>query len=565
MSKIIASMLLSLAMASSAYAQSSPVNSNNIQTTRNGVVYTVSQNETLSSISQKFTGHIKHWRSIGQLNQIDNDRTIPVGRKVLIPTKLLTPVSTFAKVKSFFGEVIIRAQDGSNIETRIDTLLKEGDTLTTLANSFISLMLDDGTQFTLPPNSAISLKLLRATQYIDSPKTQIFLQKGRVESHVTPFNRPESRYEVISPLAVSGVRGTNFRVTADTNKVLNEVIEGKVAVEQSTVKTKPSKQLLAAGYGAIVENGRVNKPVALLAAPTLLDGYQEQRRLPIQFALAHPTATAFHVTISIDAAGQNNIAETSVNSTSGKATAKLENLEDGDYFVRYSALDASGLEGLPGTQAFRVNARPFPPFLLQPGAKFQGIGKNERIPVTMQWSQVSGVSDYRLQVATDAAFGAIVVDQSTGINTDQSVVMLASGTYYWRVASIIKNGNEQKQGPYGDAKKLEVIQGLPAPVANVHQKNIHFSWSAAPGQRFTFQVADTPAFTKLLHNIETTQAETSIPRPDAGTYYARVRSTDVDGFIGTFSPAQKFIIQTQWTSGDGTPVESLGQPIRTNF
>ncbi len=527
-------------------------------------MYSVSQNETLSSISQKFTGHIKNWRAIGLANQIDNDRTIPIGRKVLIPTRLLTPISVFAKVNSFFGEVVIRAQDGSNIETRIGTLLKEGDTLTTLANSFISLMLDDGTQFTLPPNSAISLKLLRATQYTDSPKTQIFLQKGRVESHVTPFNRPESRYEVISPLAVSGVRGTNFRVTADTNKVLNEVIEGKVAVEQNTVKTKPSKQLLAAGYGAIVENGRVHKPVALLAAPTLLDGYQEQRRLPIQFALSHPAATAFHVTISIDAAGQNNIAETHVNSTNGKATAKVENLEDGDYFVRYSALDASGLEGLSSIQPFRVNARPFPPFLLQPGAKSQGIGQNDRIPVTMQWSQVSGVSDYRLQVATDATFGAIVVDQNTSA-ADQSVAMLASGTYYWRVASIIKNGNEQKQGPYGDAKKLEVIQGLAAPVANIHQKDIHFSWSAAPGQRFTFQVADTPAFTKLLHNIETTQAETSIPRLDAGIYYARVRSTDADGFVGTFSPAQKFAIQMQWTSGDGSPVESLGQPIGTNF
>lgn len=558
MLRTIVSAFLLIAVSSYAYAD-------NISVTRDGVIYSVSQHETLSSISQKFTGHIKNWRAIGLKNQIENDRTIPIGRKVLIPTRLLTPVSAFARIKSFFGDVVIRSNDGSAIDTKVDALLKEGDTLTTMANSFISLMLDDGTQFTLPPNSVVSLRLLRTTQYVETPRTQLYLQKGRVESQVTPFNKPDSKYEVISPLAVSGVRGTNFRVNVDDKRVLNEVLEGKVAVAQNTVINKPSKQLVAAGYGTVVENGRVNKPVTLLSAPTLQDGYQQQIRLPIQFPLSHAGAAAFRVIISTDAAGRNNIAETSVRANQGKAIAKLDNLEDGAYFVRASALDAVGLEGASTIQAFRVDARPFPPFLLQPGAKFQGQVQDGRVPVTMQWALAEGIKNYRLQVASDPAFKTVLFDQTADTGADQMVVPLASGNYYWRVASIIQSGSTSKQGPFGDAKSLNVSAGLDAPSASIGQKEIHFSWSAAPGQRFTFQVAAAPDFKTLLSNIESDKAEVVIARPEAGTYYARVRSIDDDGFIGAFSPAQKFSVPLQWRTEYDAPLESQGQPLGTSY
>ena len=124
----------------------------------------------------------------------------------------------------------------------------------------------------------------------------------------------------------------------------------------------------------------------------------------------------------------------------GKAIAKLDNLEDGAYFVRASALDAVGLEGASTTQAFRVDARPFPPFLLQPGAKFQGQVQDGRVPVTMKWALAEGIKNYRLQVASDPAFKTVFFDQTADTGADQMVVPLASGNYYWRVASIIQSG-----------------------------------------------------------------------------------------------------------------------------
>lgn len=567
MRKIFTGVLLSVVVSSSAFAEPESPDTN-VRIAKEGVWYSVSRDETLSTISRKFTGGISHWRSIGKANNIHNDRTIPIGKKILIPAALLTPVSAFAKIRNFFGQVVIRSSDGADIETKIGAQLKEGDTLTTLADSFVSLVLDDGTQFTLPPDSALNLRLLRKTQYIQSPRTQLYLEKGRVESQVTPFTKPDSRYEVLSPLAVSGVRGTNFRVNYDDRRVFNEVIEGKVAVQPDTENRKLAGQLVPAGYGAIVENGHARKPVALLAAPAVADGYQNQERLPIRFALTQPQAAAFRVRISTDLAGENNIAETVAAASDGKAVPKIADLEDGDYFVHYNAIDADGLAGMRNTLRFRVAARPFPPFLQAPGTRYQGSGTDELIPVTLQWSQVDGVSRYRLQIAGDAGFDRPMIDQAidiAGRNEGRHVAQLEAGVYYWRIASIATREGAIRQGPFGDAKKMEIVKSQVPPAAAIGEKEIHFTWSGSAGQRFTFQIADASTFDKPIASIDTVQPEAAIPLPDAGTYYARVRSIDADGFVGTFSPAQKFAVPSYWQTGYGAPLRSQDRPLGTGF
>lgn len=567
MFKIFTGVLLCAAVSTSSFAQADSPDSS-IRVTREGIWYDVARDETLSSIAHRFTGEIRNWKVIGRTNHIDNDRTIPIGRKILIPARLLTSRSAFATVRTWFGKVVIRGSDGTNIEAKTGMRLKEGDTLVTHADSFISLKLDDGTQFTLPPESELNLKQLRTTQYLNSPRTQLYLQKGRVESHVTPFTKPESRYEVLSPLAVSGVRGTNFRVNYNDQRVFNEVIEGKVAVQPAAANRILAGRLVPAGYGTVVENDRVRKPVALLPAPTVNGSYQVQERLPIRFALSQSQAAAFGIRISTDLAGENNIAETTATANDGKAVLKVADLADGDYFVHVNAIDALGLSGLRNTLRFRVAARPFPPFLQVPGSRYQGSGTESMIPVTMQWSQVDGVSRYRLQLARDDAFSKIVYDQtvdSADRNEGSHTVPLEAGVYYWRVASIVIKDDITRQGPFGDAKKVEVLKNQMPPEAVVDEKNIHFFWSGSAGQHFTFQIADTPAFDKLISSVDTTVPQVTLPPPEAGEYYARVRSVDADGFVGTFSPAQKFVVPSYWQTGDGTPLRSQGQPLGTGF
>jgi hypothetical protein len=56
------------------------------------------------------------------------------------------------------------------------------------------------------------------------------LSEGKVESRVTSLSSNKGRFEVRSPLAVAGVRGTHFRVGINPDGTANEVLEGGVAV-----------------------------------------------------------------------------------------------------------------------------------------------------------------------------------------------------------------------------------------------------------------------------------------------------------------------------------------------
>jgi hypothetical protein len=534
--------------------------------TANGIIYTVMERETLSGIAQRFTGKLTDWRIIGRTNGIENDRTIPIGKQIVIPARLLAPKSAFARIEAFFGSIRIHGNDGNGIEARVGALLKEGDTLATLANSFISLVLDDGTRFMLPPDSVLNLKLLRATNFIDQPRTRLYLERGRVESYVTPLKSPGATYEVISPTAVSGVRGTRFRVNAEAKRSMSEVLDGKVAVSGAAgTGAQGSSRLVPKGYGTVVENGRVSNPVSLLAVPSLNDAFALQQRLPLQFALSGEAAHAFRITISTDDAGLNNIAEVVVPTANGQAVAKLDTLEDGDYFVRYSAVDEHGLQGLQNILPFRVKARPFPPFLLEPGAKFQGSGSGDAVSVTMQWSEVASATGYRLQISKDAEFGHPAIDRVIDRAAAQGV-QLQPGKYYWRLASIAtKPDGATDQGPFGDAKKVEILTGQAAPAVHQQDGETRFTWTAAPGQRFTFQIAASDSFDVLLENLETLEPAASVRGLPSGTYYARVRSTDADGFVGAFSPPQKFSIPVLWRTGYGGTLQSQGSSVDTGY
>jgi hypothetical protein len=44
-----------------------------------------------------------------------------------------------------------------------------------------------------------------------------------------------------------------------------------------------------------------------------------------------------------------------------------------------------------------------------------------------------------------------------------------------------------------------------------------------------------------------------------------VRSTDADGFVGAFSPPQKFTIPVVWGTQYGGPLRSLGNAVDTGY
>lgn len=516
-----------------------------------GITYFALERDTLTTIAKRFTTSPKNWEALGKLNQIRNDRAIPIGSSIVIPAELLAEESSQASVVALAGNVQIVTTKGVESRLSIGSVVYEGSQISTEKNSFVTLALPDDSRISVPSNSQVSLAKLRMTQFIKSPRTLIKLIQGKVESKVTPLSNNKGRFEVSSPLAIAGVRGTHFRVGVNENGIANEVLEGGVAVGN---KEKPQALVLPAGQGNVVSKTTIGKAIALLPAPVLTEGFQLQERPVLQFSVqALPGAVSYHAQISKDRDSQNIIAE----GVDKDLRFKFEGIEDGHYFIRVTALDQNQLEGIPSTQAFTLKARPEPPFPLSPKHKV----RTENVNFT--WTQSSEAKTYHLQVASDMQFKQIILDETQIKASEFSTDKLSLGRYFWRVASVIEKNAEADQGPFSPVQSFQLLaaQAMNA-VQDKGQNTIDFGWPAEPGQSFLVQISQDPDFKHLYLSKELEQASLSIPRPETGVYFIRVRATDADRFIGNFSKPQKFEIQLRWTTGAGDPLESVSGTVR---
>ncbi|MET3117605.1 hypothetical protein AAKU64_001824 [Undibacterium sp. GrIS 1.8] len=550
----VASLVLSISSSAVFAAPKSTGEPGSISRTETDMVYYALEGDTLSSIAQRFTEKTPNWVIIGKVNNITNDRTIPIGSLILIPLDLLPADLVEAKVLAMAGTSTAKLPTGAEENITLGNTYKEGTMITTGKNGFLTLVLPDDSRISIPSNSQVKLSKLRMTKYSKSPRTEITLLQGRVESKVTPLESNKGRFEVRSPLAVAGVRGTHFRVSVNDNGIANEVLSGGVAV--GSVK-KPNTLVIPAGKGNVVTQQGVGDAVDLLPPPTLVGSYQLQEKPTLVFNLEKSSeAKSYHLQIASDAAIQNVLTEV----RSVEDRIKIDGLEDGNYFIRASTIDSVGLEGLPLIQAFTLKARPEPPFNVLPKAKIRAE------KVDFVWTEAANAQAYRLQVASDSGFEKIVLDQNNIKTVQYSADKLANGKYYWRVATIAQKNGEPNQGPYSDAK---VVDFLPIqkmnPPGDGDANQLTFNWPSEPGQTFVVQIGRDASFSNIYFFRKLDKPELQIPRIAAGDYFIRVRATDADGYVGEYSSPQKFTIDSRWVSSSGEPIKSDGASVKPGF
>lgn len=520
------------------------------------MTYFALQGDTLSSIAKRYTEKTQNWQIIGRRNKITNDRSIPIGTPILIPLELLPEEASEASVIAMTGNPTYKATDGNIGNLSLGSVVREGSQISTDKNGFLTLALPDGTRISIPSNSNVGLNKLRKTRYTASPRTEIALLQGKVESHVSPLTNNKGRYEVRTNLAVAGVRGTFFRVGVNDFGIANEVLEGGVAVSQASAK-KPAELVLTAGKGNIVSSTGVGQAIDLLPPPVMNDRYLLQERPTLQFMVdPSPEATAYRVQIARD----KEILDVLTENRFRESRFKFDGFKDGHYYVRITAIDKLGLEGLPLVKAFTMKAQPEPPFTVIPKNKVRA----ERLDFA--WTEAANAIAYHLQVARDADFKELLFDKTDLRQVQFSTDRPKDGEYYWRVATIAQINGKPDHGPYSDIQKFHVLPqtSLAAPDEG-NGNQLSFNWMSEPGQTFLIQISADAEFKKLYLNKELDKAELKIPRPEAGTYFIRVRSTDPDGYVSAFSATQKITLLPRWTSGDGTAIQSGSGPVGASF
>ena len=493
------------------------------------LIYQIEQGDTLMAIGVALLADPDDWVQLQRINKVRDPRRLPVGKTLRIPYDLLSPIPRSAQIVAVAGDARL---DGRAAVT--GDRVGVGSSLETADDGHIAIALPDGSSLILPARSTASVETLQGYAGTDEQSVDISLERGRIESRVEPQRGPGARYRIETPTAVVGVRGTDFRA---------EVVTGSVGLRPS-LGSKPELRV-EGGFGLVADGDQMPGATPLLPPPdagTLPELFERPLvRMPMP---SLDGAVAWRAQVVRAEAPLPVLFDRVVED----GVARIPNLPDGDYRLRVRGIDANGLEGFDASHAFRLKARPEPPFNGNPG-------EGRKVPagnVTLSWTHAPEAARYLVELSTvpdqsgagdDAsAFSAPLHSARTRATTEQ--VALEAGRYVWRVASVRHNG---ERGPWSDPVAFSVrpLQALSEP-PEVSDDEMLFRWGGEPGQRFEYQFSDDGTFARTRAAGETTAPELVMPKPSFGTYYLRIRSIDADGYVNAWSGAQRVEVPGPW-------------------
>jgi hypothetical protein len=505
-------------------------------------VIAVQKGDTLLDLCSRYLDNPSNCRRIARLNRLRNpDRILP-GQELVMPESLMksTPL---VGIVSFMKGTVVQEQAGQGERRPLlaNAGVQQGMRIFTGKESSVEISYDDGTSFYLRPQSSLSVE--RSRRLIDSRTVrEFFLQTGEIVNKIKRATGQEQRYNIRTPSAVAGTRGTTFKVEVDPAETTrSSVLQGKIGVTamERTVTVDE-------GEGTVAPKGSPPLPPRRLLpapVPSQLESTYRSDTFRLEFA-GPEKAASLRVMLTRDFAMKDVIREAVVKPGEPFSVTAIT---DGTYYLQALSIDDLGLEGPFSTPVpIEVRANPVAPNVQAPpnGADLM---ENE---VSFQWLKVPDAASYHLEVAHDKEFSQKVVDlKSDDVSADAKG--LAVGTYHFRLASVAADGY---QGQWSNTLGFNVVSPPPPPptpdlekpVSGKKEMRIRVR-EAVPGLKYHFQVAKEPEFGALLLDETRNGPELVFPCPtEPGIYYVRSRSSDASGKYGSFSSPQSFEIKSSF-------------------
>lgn len=385
------------------------------------IVYTVRKGDTLITLARSWMIRESDWKQVQRLNRVTDPHRLTVARKLLLPVRLLKFRAASATVAAFRGDAQVSVAASPPRQVTMGLAMGEGARVVTGPASSLSLALTDGSVITLPSNSALRISRLRKLLITDSIDYELALDSGGVRTRVSPFRNRGDRFRLRNPIAVSAVRGTDFRnhYDAEAGKARAELIEGALAL---TAPASAAETRLAAEFGAVIGEAGGIDVEKLLPPPVLASGQATQRAPALAFAIgAVPGARGYRLQVARDSGFVDVVDET----TSPDPVLTLSGLPNGNYFARFTAIAVSGLEGMPGTFAFKRRL----------ATATQGAAAGDEGYVFRWVGTGDGLRRYHFQLRTRDN-PVFVVDEAGLSGSSMILSDLPPGQYMWRVGTI---------------------------------------------------------------------------------------------------------------------------------
>ena len=307
-------------------------------------IYRIVKDDTLIELAQRYTDAAGNWGRLQSLNAIGDPTRLPIGLELRIPFSMIPVLPAQATVSHVAGQA---ALDGGR-RLAVGDAVSEGDTVTTGPDGYATLVLSDGSTLTVPASSSMRLDRLRVFKGAGLTDTIFTMREGSLESSVAPGNTGVGRFEIRTPVSITGVRGTRLRVHAQAQGSQSEVLEGAARLATGGGQTAG----LRPGQGAAVDaGGRMLGVRPLLPAPELGAMARGGEGWVLSFPPV-PGAAAYLVRVASDAAGTRP--HSSRRFTTPDITFSAPGA--GTYHVLVRAIDADGVMGRDAGLAFEGHA-----------------------------------------------------------------------------------------------------------------------------------------------------------------------------------------------------------------
>ncbi len=403
--------------------------------------YTIVAGDTLYQLSEDYLIGPTAAREIQRLNAISNPRRLQIGQEIRLPRRLLKFEPVALDLRSFTGPVSLE-HNGQKTDAELGQALREGHLISTGASAFAAIAVDDATLVTIPSNSRV--QIIDARRYLINNKidVQVSVLNGRGEVRA-PKIEGDARFRAGTPVAVTAVRGTEFRVahSEDMESSFTEVVEGLVEVSQGEESVQTN-----AGFGVAVSATGLGANEQLLASPELVDVGRIQTEERVNFEIKElEGASGYRTQIAKDA----GFVEVIDQEMSAATNASFSDLDDGRYFVRARAISQSGLEGLSEVSTFRRK-------------RVGSEAGTEDSPIAdafkFAWRTIGEGKSYSAFQLWNAQDPSVLLVDELGLEHSAILVgNIAPGAYEWRVAVFqIDEGDTIKV--WGPTQEFSVIE-----------------------------------------------------------------------------------------------------------
>lgn len=403
-------------------------------------MYTVRKGDTLWSFSERHLISPAYAMKLKSLNQIKDPYSIRPNSVLKVPLQWGKTVEGSASVAEMTGRVSVTYRSGENVAASVGMKLPTGSRVSTERGAQATLKFIDGSFLILNSETTIALDKQVYFPTTGASTNTIGLEKGSVNGSIQHPPLMNNRYEIRTKTAVTAIKGTELDVSVDGGGATRtSVFSGKVDVSSG-----PQIVAVEEGFGSVVGQPENVQKEKLLPPPKLKnDNAKFEDNLPVVSWKSLSDAEKYKVELYSTTGQSDLLMVRMINGNDVLLPVK----ENGDYLVQVYGVAKSGLLGLPEKGHFSLSSHPLPPIEMAPSKVDTRLAKT----VTFKLGKEKDIKSYRVQIAKDKKFSKNVDTIDVDVNKPKLVVP-ESGQWYWRVASVMKNGDVGSYGPINQLK-----------------------------------------------------------------------------------------------------------------